>query len=113
MMTGTSAPSTSHRIVVPRRGGPEVLQFEACSLPKPNAGEARVRIEAAGVSAYDVMLRGHRFPGFPPVPYVPGEDLVGIVEAVGEHVAGLEPGERVGAWTFGDAGGLRPATSGR
>lgn len=104
-MTGTSEVSSTHRIVVPRRGGPEVLQFEASSNPEPGPHEARVRIEAAGVSAYDVMLRGHRFPGFPPVPYTPGEDFVGIVEAVGKNVSGLQPGQRVGAWTFGDAGG--------
>lgn len=114
MSTGTSELNTTHRINVRQRGGPEVLRLEAFDLPEPRADEACVRIEAAGVSAYDVMLRGHRFPGFPPVPYTPGEDFVGIVEAVGQNVTGLEPGQRVGAWTFGDAGAyaehiIRPA----
>ena len=104
MTTEISGTSTTHRIVVSRRGGPEVLQFEACDLPEPGPEEARVRVEAAGISGYDVMLRGHRFPGFPSVPYTPGEDFVGVVEAVGQSVTGLELGQRVGAWTFGDAG---------
>lgn len=94
----------SHRVVVARRGGPEVLSYQSVDMPQPAAGEARVRVEAAGVSAYDVMLRGKRFPGFPRVPYSPGEDFVGIVDAVGEGVCADRLGERVGAWTFGDAG---------
>ena len=60
--------TTNHHIVVRRRGGPEVLEFVETPLPVPRPGEARVRVEAAGVSAYDVMLRGHRFPGFTKVP---------------------------------------------
>lgn len=94
-----------HRIIVPRRGGPEVLQWVAMAMPEPGPDEVRVRVEAAGVSAYDVMLRGHWFPGVPPLPYTPGEDFVGIVDKVGARVAGLRVGQRVGGWTFGDAGG--------
>ena len=74
-------------------------------LPRPAPGEVRLRVEAAGVSAYDVMLRGHRFPGFPSTPYTPGEDVVGVIDELGANVSGLEPGQRVGCWTFGDAGG--------
>ena len=59
---------------------------------------------AAGVSSYDVMLRGHWFPGQKP-PYVPGEDIVGLVDKLGDGVLGLEAGQRVALWTFGDAGG--------
>jgi NADPH:quinone reductase-like Zn-dependent oxidoreductase len=92
----------THRIIVPRRGGPEVLQWVAMDMPEPGPDEVRVRLEAAGVSAYDVMLRGH---WFPPMPYTPGEDFVGIVDKVGTSVTDLEVGQRVGGWTFGDAGG--------
>ncbi len=95
----------AHRIVVPRRGGPEVLQWVAMDMPEPGPGDVRMRVEAAGVSAYDVMLRGHWFPGLPPMPYTPGEDFVGIVDKVGARVSGLQVGQRVGGWTFGDAGG--------
>ncbi len=94
-----------HRIVVPRRGPPEVMQWVEDDLPAPAAGEARVKVEAAGVSGYDVMLRGHWFPGFTKTPYTPGEDIVGVVDAVGAGVTAIAPGQRVAGWTFGDAGG--------
>ena len=94
----------AHCIIVPRRGGPEVMQWVAKDLPDPAPGEVRIRIEAVGVSAYDVMLRGHWFPGSPSMPYTPGEDFVGIVDQLGAGVYGFEVGHRVGGWTFGDAG---------
>ncbi len=91
--------TTHHRIVVSKRGGPDVLRFVEEPLPVPQPGEARVRVEAAGVSAYDVMLRGHRFPGFTKVPYTPGCDVVGVVDDIGGDADGLEPGQRVAAMT--------------
>jgi NADPH:quinone reductase-like Zn-dependent oxidoreductase len=93
----------NHRMVVARRGGPDVLEVVAEDLPEPGSGEVRVKTLAAGVSSYDVMLRGHWFPGVKP-PYTPGEDLVGIVGKVGAGVSHLEVGQRVALWTFGDAG---------
>ena len=95
----TMEPRTQHHIVVEKRGGPDVLRFVEAPMPEPAPGEARVRIEAAGVSAYDVMLRGHSFPGFPKMPYTPGCDFVGLVDELGEGVGGLEPGLRVAAST--------------
>lgn len=95
----------NHRIAVTRRGGPDVLAVVEEELPEPGPGEARIRVEAAGVSGYDVMLRSRSFPGFPRVPYTPGEDVVGVVDKLGEGVSDLEPEQRVAAWTFGRAGG--------
>lgn len=94
----------NHRVVVTRRGGPEVLEVVTEDLPEPGPGEIRVKTIAAGVSSYDVMLRGHWFPGQKP-PYAPGEDIVGLVDKLGDGVLGLEVGQRVALWTFGDAGG--------
>ena len=94
----------NHRVVVTRRGGPEVLEVVTEDVPEPGPGEIRVKTIAAGVSSYDVMLRGHWFPGQKP-PYVPGEDIVGLVDKLGDGVLGLEMGQRVALWTFGDAGG--------
>ena len=94
----------NHRIVVTKRGGPEVLEVLAETVPEPGPGEVRVKTLAAGVSSYDVMLRGHWFPGMKP-PYTPGEDVVGLVDKLGEGVTHLEVGQRVALWTFGDAGG--------
>ncbi len=94
----------NRRVVVARRGGPDVLEVVTEGLPEPGPGEIRVKTMAAGVSSYDVMLRGHWFPG-QKLPYTPGEDVVGVVDELGPGVSGLEVGQRVALWTFGDAGG--------
>jgi NADPH:quinone reductase-like Zn-dependent oxidoreductase len=94
----------NHRVVVARRGGPGILEVVAEDLPEPGPGEIRVKTLVAGVSSYDVMLRKHWFPGVKP-PYTPGEDVVGVVDRLGDGVSNLQPGQRVALWTFGDAGG--------
>ena len=103
------------RVVVTRRGGPDVLQVVEEDLPEPQAGEARVKVLAAGVSAYDLMNRRYSFPGGPRVPYTPGEDIVGVVDELGDGVSTVEPGQMVAGFTFGDSGGYtefmcRPAS---
>ena len=94
----------SHSVVVARRGGPEVLEYMPVDLVEPGPGEVRVRSEACGISSYDAMLRRYKFPGAPKPPYTPGEDVVGFVDAVGDGVTTPLVGDRVAAWTFGDAG---------
>jgi len=100
---------------VARRGGPEALLVVEEDLPEPQAGEARVRVLAAGVSAYDLMIRSISFPGNPRPPFTPGEDIVGVVDRLGDGVSTVEPGQMVAGWTFGDGGGYteficRPAS---
>jgi NADPH2:quinone reductase len=92
-----------HRVVVTRHGGPDVLQVVEEDLPEPQAGEVRVKVLAAGVSAYDLMLRrsGGSLPGTPRVPYTPGEDIVGVVDKLGEGVSTIEPGKRVAGYPRG------------
>jgi NADPH:quinone reductase-like Zn-dependent oxidoreductase len=86
----------NHRVVVTRHGGPEVLQMMEDDLPEPAAGEARVRVQAAGVSAYDQMQRSSgSLPGTPPVPYTPGEDIAGVVDKLGDGVTTFELGQMV------------------
>ncbi|MDX8354720.1 zinc-binding dehydrogenase [Cognatiyoonia sp. IB215182] len=97
--------NTCNTIVVHGRGGPEVLSWEPIPVRTPGAGEVRVRIEAAGVSGYDLMVRGHWFLGFTKTPYTPGEDFVGIVDAVGPDVTDFNIGQRVAGWTFGQGSG--------
>lgn len=87
----------NHRIVVSRRGGPEVMQLVGEALPDPTAGQVRVKVETAGVSGFDIMLRSRSFPGFPRPPFTPGVDVVGIVDAVGSGVESVALGERVAA----------------
>lgn len=104
-MDAVGADTRNHRVVVTRRGGPDVLQVVEEDLPEPEPGEVRVRVEAAGVSGYDLTTRAHRFPGSPSPPFTLGEDIVGIVDKTGDGVSELEPGQRVAGWTFGEGGG--------
>lgn len=97
-----------HRIVVSKVGGPEVLEFVETDCPEPQAGEVRVRVQAAGVSAYDLMIRGSRL--MPPrPPYTPGVDMVGTIEKLGEGVDIFEPGQTVAALLEMEGGGYTEA----
>jgi NADPH:quinone reductase-like Zn-dependent oxidoreductase len=89
------------RVVVSKHGGPEVLQVVKEDLPEPGSGEVRVKVLAAGVSAYDLMFRrSGLFPGTPRVPFTLGEDIVGIVDKLGEGVSTVKPGQMVAGWTL-------------
>ncbi len=76
-------------------GGPEVLKFEEIATPKPSANELLVRIHAAGVNPYDTYIRAGTYAVKPPLPYTPGSDGAGVVEAVGEGVKKVKAGDRV------------------
>jgi NADPH2:quinone reductase len=92
----------NHRIVVTRHGAPDVLQVVEEDLPEPRPGEVRVKVLAAGVSAYDLMLRrSGSLPGTPRVPYTPGEDIVGVVDKLGQGVSTAEPGHSVAGYPRG------------
>ena len=84
-------------MVITRPGGPEVLQPLTSRLPEPGSGEVRLRVLAAGVSYGDVMMRRGNVPGSPKLPYAPGYDVVGELEAVGTGVTGMQVGARVAA----------------
>ena len=88
-----------HRVIVPRHGGPDVLQVVEEALPEPQSGEVRVKVLAAGVSAYDLMVRIGLFLGFPRVPFTPGVDIVGLVDRLGEGVSTVQPEQAVAAST--------------
>ncbi len=85
------------KIVASQFGGSEVLQLrEFEQLPEPNAGEVRVRVEAAGVGYTDTIVRRGRYHLYTAgLPLTPGYDMVGIVDKLGEGVTGLKIGERV------------------
>jgi NADPH:quinone reductase len=82
-------------IVVHEFGGPEVLKFEEIPTPKPAAGQVLVRIHAVGVNPYDTYMRNGTYAVKPPLPYTPGSDGAGSVEAVGTGVTKIKPGDRV------------------
>jgi NADPH:quinone reductase len=76
-------------------GGPEVLKLEDLATPKPSSGEVLVRIHAAGVNPYDTYMRAGTYAVKPSLPYTPGSDGAGVVEAVGEGVKKIKKGDRV------------------
>jgi NADPH2:quinone reductase len=75
-------------------GGPEVLKLENVEVGAPGPGQARVRHSFVAVNFIDVYFRTGRYPM--PLPNGLGSDAVGVVEAVGEGVTDLKPGDRVG-----------------
>src|SRR5512141_2947617 len=85
------------RVIVTRYGGPEVLQLLEEACPEPRQGEARVRVLSAGVSLPDVLMREGVHAETPPLPFTPGGGLVGVVDRLGDGVAGIEPGQLVAA----------------
>jgi NADPH2:quinone reductase len=82
-----------HAIRVHAVGGPEVLKWEEVDVGEPGPGQARLRQEAAGLNFIDVYHRNGLYPL--PLPFTPGTEGAGIVEAVGEGVTHLQPGDRV------------------
>jgi len=82
-------------ILVREFGGPEVLKLEEVPTPKPAAGQVLVRIHGAGVNPYDTYMRAGTYAVKPPLPYTPGSDAAGVIEAVGDGVKKVKTGDRV------------------
>src|SRR6267378_1131669 len=77
-------------------GGPEVLKLEEVDDPKPGPGQVVVRVKAAGVNPYDTYMRAGAYGARnPTLPFTPGSDAAGIVEAVGPDVTDIAVGDRV------------------
>jgi NADPH2:quinone reductase len=84
-------------IRIHQTGGPEVLTYEEAPDPRPDEGQAVVRVEAAGLNFVDVYFRTGLYKG-PALPFVPGQEAAGTVAAVGPGVTEVVVGDRV-AWT--------------
>jgi NADPH2:quinone reductase len=85
------------RVVVMRHGGPDELRVVEEERPEPKRGEVRVKVLAAGVSLPDVLMREGVHPETRAAPFTPGWDFVGVVDALGDGVAGIAPGRIVAA----------------
>jgi NADPH2:quinone reductase len=85
--------STADVIRIHKHGGPEEMRFERVDLPPPGPGQVRLRQTAVGLNFIDVYTRTGLYPG--PTPAVLGVEAAGVVEALGEGVAGLKLGDRV------------------
>ena len=86
-------------VLLTKRGPPEVLVVVENELREPAPGEARIKVLAAGVGLTDVAMRYGYYPYAPKIPFVPGYDMVGVVDAVGQGVSSVAVGDRVAALT--------------
>ena len=77
-------------------GGAEVMKLADLPTPSPAAGQALVRVEAAGVNFIDIYQRSGAYKL--PLPFTPGQEGAGTVESIGEGVREVKPGDRV-AWS--------------
>ncbi len=87
------------QIWITRPGGPEVLEIREAADPSPAAGEVRIRVRAIGINFADTMARLGLYPDAPPLPFVPGYEVSGLIDAVGSGVDPARIGERVVALT--------------
>ena len=76
-------------------GGPEVLRLEEIPNPAAAPGQVVVHVKAAGVNPADTYIRAGTYAFKPSLPYTPGMDAAGVVEAVGQGVTRVREGDRV------------------
>jgi NADPH2:quinone reductase len=74
--------------VIPKFGGPDVLELRQAPEPQAGAGEVRIRVQAAGVNFADIMMVNGGYPGTPPPPVIAGREFCGTLETTGERVMG-------------------------
>jgi NADPH2:quinone reductase len=82
-------------IQVTEFGGPDVLKLADVERPLPGPGQALIRIKAAGVNFADVRMRLGKIGGDIPLPFTPGLEAAGVVEALGNEAHDIELGDRV------------------
>ncbi|MFT8244356.1 quinone oxidoreductase family protein [Roseomonas sp. BN140053] len=97
----------NHALRIHEYGGPEKLLWEEVPVPGPKAGEALVRHAAIGLNYIDVYFRNGLYKA-PALPAVIGMEAAGVVEAVGEGVTEVAPGDRV-AYATGPLGAYSEA----
>ena len=82
-------------IRVSKFGKPGVLELEEIANQPPRAGQVLVRLHAAGVNPVEGYIRAGAYPRLPALPYTPGTDGAGVIEAAGPGVEGYQQGDRV------------------
>jgi NADPH2:quinone reductase len=79
-------------------GGPEALSVEDMPDPKPGEGEVLVRVTMVGLNFFDTLMLAGKYQVRPQLPFSPGSECAGVVEAVGEGVVTWRRGDRVAAY---------------
>ncbi|BCU82744.1 zinc-dependent alcohol dehydrogenase [Polycladomyces abyssicola] len=73
----------------------EPVRIEEVNIPEPGVGQVRVKVEASGLCHTDIHAAKGEWPVKPKLPFIPGHEGIGIVEAVGKGVTGIKEGDRV------------------
>lgn len=87
-------------VMVEAFGPVETLVPTEVASPEPKAGEARIAVKAAGVGFVDALIAEGKYQVKPPLPFAPGGEYAGVIDAVGEGVTNVKPGDRVIAGGF-------------
>ncbi len=95
-------------LVVREFGGPEVMKIEDVPAPAAGPGQILIRVRAVGVNPVDTYIRSGMYARKPNLPYTPHADIAGTVEAAGDGVTRVKPGDRVYAYMV-DGGGAELA----
>ncbi|MCG8546336.1 MAG: alcohol dehydrogenase catalytic domain-containing protein, partial [Alphaproteobacteria bacterium] len=82
-----------HAIVINKTGGPEVMKYVEVPMPRPKAGEIRIRQTAIGLNFIDTYFRTGLYPA--DLPLTLGAEGAGVVDAIGRGVKGFKEGDRV------------------
>src|SRR5437868_5180771 len=76
-------------------GPPEVMHLEDVATPEPKGTQVLVKVHAVGVNPVETYIRGGQYANPPQLPYTPGKDAAGVIEAVGDAVKSWKVGDRV------------------
>jgi len=85
----------SHAIRIEEHGGPEVMKWTEVEVGEPGAGQLKIRHTAVGVNFIDIYFRSGAYKAPNGLPFTPGSEGAGVVEAVGEGATGFKPGDRI------------------
>jgi NADPH:quinone reductase len=83
------------RAVIAREFRPESHKLELHDPGPPAPDQVRIAVRAAGISFVDVLTAAGQYQVKPPLPFIPGSECAGIVEAVGNGVKGFAPGDKI------------------
>ncbi|WP_034359094.1 NADPH:quinone oxidoreductase family protein [Deinococcus phoenicis] len=95
---------TMKAMLVERLGPPDVMELRGVPVPQPGPGEVRLKVEAVGINFADVLAVAGEYLTRTRLPYTPGMEFAGTVDALGEGVTGVQVGQRVAS--LGGRGGL-------
>lgn len=83
-------------------GGPQALRLESIADPSPGPGEILIKVNAVGLNFFDTLVLRDKYQVSPPLPFSPGAEVAGPIEALGEGVSGFQVGQRVVAYVGGN-----------